>query len=160
MDTPAPTKEHLWLGRLIGDWTFSYDAPDTDNTRTRRIEGTETFRAIGALWVQGDGVSPMAEGGMGVTQITLGWDPLKGRFVGTWLGTMLAYLWVYDGELDSTGQVLSLYSDGPAMDGSGRMEPYKDVITFIDDNTRTLTGHTKDADGNWKAFMSMEYRRR
>ncbi len=160
MDTPTPTKEHRWLGRLVGDWTFSHDAPQTDDARMTKIEGTETFRAIGALWVQGEAVNPMPEGGMAVSQMTLGWDPATGRFVGTWLGSMMPVLWVYDGELDATGQALSLYSEGPAMDGSSRREPYKDVITFVDDNTRTLTGHTKDADGRWKAFMTVEYRRR
>lgn len=160
MDTPTPTKEHRWLGRLIGDWTFSHDAPQTDDARMTKIEGTETFKAIGPFWVQGEAVNPMPEGGMAVSQMTLGWDPAKGRFVGTWVGSMMPTLWVYDGELDASGQVLSLHSEGPAMDGSPRLEPYKDVVTFIDDNTRTLTGHTKDADGAWKAFMTVEYRRR
>jgi hypothetical protein len=160
MKQVQPTREHRWLGRLVGDWTFSHDAPTSDDARLTRIEGTETFRAIGPLWVQGNAVNPMPEGGMAESLMTLGWDPTTGRFVGTWVGSMMPTLWVYDGELDTTGQVLSLYSNGPAMDGSGTLVPYKDEIRFIDDNTRTLTGHTRTPDGNWTAFMTVDYRRR
>jgi hypothetical protein len=161
MNPIAPSKQHQWLGRLIGDWTFSHDAPDTGDARMTKIHGTESYRAIGSLWVQGEAVAPLHDGsGMSVSLTTLGWNPDTGRFVGTWIGSMMPYLWVYDGELDAGGQTLSLYCEGPAMDGSGALVPYKDVITFIDDNTRTLSGHTKDADGRWTAFMTVEYRRR
>jgi len=160
MDPIKPTKEHQWLGRLIGEWTWTHDVPATDDTRVTHLEGTETFRAIGSVWVLGEAVGPMPGGGMSVSLMTLGWDPKKGRFVGTWVGSPMTHLWVYDGELDASGQELSLYSEGPAMDGSENVEPYKDVIRFIDDNTRTLTGHTRAADGIWTAFMTVEYRRR
>jgi hypothetical protein len=161
MEPIHPSKQHLWLGRLIGDWTFSHDAPKTADARLTRIEGTESYRAIGALWVQGEAVAPEHDGsGMSVSITTLGWDPGKGRFVGTWLGSTMPQLWVYDGEIDADGRVLSLYCEGPSMDGTGALAPYKDVIEFLDDNRRTLTGHTKNADGHWTSFMTVEYRRR
>jgi hypothetical protein len=160
MNTFEPTSQHQWLGRLIGDWTWSHDAPKTDNAQMTTVEGTETYRAIGPLWVQGEAVGPIADGGMTVSQTTLTFDPATNRFAGTWVGSMMPYLWIYDGELDASGRRLSLYSKGPSMDGTGGLEPYLDVIEFIDDNTRTLTGHTKDAEGRWKAFMTVEYRRR
>ena len=160
MEQMQPSPEHQWLGRLIGQWTFSHDAPKSDDARITRIEGTEAFRAIGPLWVQGEAIAPMPEGGMSVSLMTLGWDPTKGRFVGTWVGSVMPFLWIYDGELDASGQALSLFSEGPAMDGSSRLVPYKDVIRFVDDNTRTLTGHAQTDDGTWKEFMTVEYRRR
>jgi hypothetical protein len=160
MEQVDPTPQHQWLGRLIGEWTFRHDVPRTDDARVTTIEGTEVFRAIGPLWVQGEAVSPLPDGGMSMSLMTLGWDPAKGRFVGTWVGSVMPTLWVYDGELEPDGQTLSLYSEGPAMDGTSGLVPYKDVVAFIDDNTRTLTGHTKAADGAWSPFMTVEYRRR
>src|SRR5690606_8485414 len=118
--------------------------------RVTKLEGTESYRSVGALWVLGEAVGPTPDGGMSVSLTTLGWDPHKGRFVGTWVGSSMPSLWVYDGELDADGRALSLHSDGPAMDGTDALVPYKDVIEFIDDNTRSLTGHTKTADGRWK----------
>lgn len=160
MQTFSPTHEHQWLGRLVGEWTWLHEVAATETTRVTRLEGTEHYRSVGALWVVGESVGPSPEGGMHVSLTTLGWDPQRGRFVGTWLGSSMPYLWVYDGELDEAGKALSLYSDGPAMDGSSALVPYKDVITFIDDNTRTLTGHAKNSEGRWTEFMRVEYRRR
>jgi hypothetical protein len=160
MEKFEPTKEHQWLGRLIGDWSWSHDVPATGDTRVTHLEGTETYRAIGSLWVQGEAVGPLPDGGVSVALTTLGWDPSKGRFTGTWVGSPMPHLWVYDGELDASGRALALYAEGPAMDGSGTHVPYKDVIEFTDDNARTLTGHTRGADGIWKAFMTVQYRRR
>lgn len=160
MEPVNPTSQHQWLGRLVGDWAWSHDAPQTDEARMTKVEGTETYRAIGPLWVQGEAVGPIPDGSMSVSQTTLTFDPKTGRFVGTWVGSTMPYLWIYDGELDASGRKLSLYSRGPAMDGTAALEPYLDVIEFVDDNTRTLTGHTKDAEGRWKAFMTVQYRRR
>lgn len=158
--TTRPTREHQWLGRLTGDWVWVHEVPATGDTRMTRLEGTEVYRALGPLWVQGESVGPMPDGSAGVSQTTLTWDPQKKRFVGTWIGSMMPHLWVYAGDLDATGQTLSLYSEGPAIDGSDRLEPYKDVIHFLDDNRRTLTGHTRDAAGTWHAFMTVHYTRR
>ena len=160
MEQIQPTKEHQWLGRLIGNWAWSHDAPQTDDARMTKVEGTETYRALGSLWVQGEAVGPLPDGGMSVSQTTLTWDPARKRFAGTWVGSVMPYLWVYDGELDGDGRRLLLHSQGPAMDGTNALIPYLDVIEFVDDNTRTLTGHTKAADGTWAPFMTVEYRRR
>jgi len=160
MDSVTPSPQHLWLGRLIGNWAYTHDAPKTDDARMTKVEGTETYRAIGPLWVQGEAVGPLPDGsGMSVSIMTLGWDPSRGRFVGTWVGSTMPTLWVYEGELDAAGQRLSLYSEGPAMDGTSGLVPYMDVVEFIDDNHRTLTGHTKDAAGRWTQFMTVNYRR-
>ena len=51
--------------------------------------------------------------------MTLGYDPQKKRFVGTWIGSMMTYLWVYDGELDASGKVLTLNAEGPNMQVAG-----------------------------------------
>ena len=51
---------------------------------------------------------------------------------------MMPHLWVYDGELDASGRILSLYSVGPLMDGSGATGDYKDVIEFFSDDQRDL----------------------
>ncbi len=159
MKTSEPTQEHRWLGRLVGNWQWSHDVPDTGDTKVTHLVGREVYRAIGAFWVQGESVGPTPDGGMAVSQTTLTWDPEKGRFAGSWIGSVMPMLWVYDGELDAAKQTLALYSEGPAMDGSGRRVPYRDVLRFVDDNTRTLTGSTRDADGTWREFMTVEYTR-
>ena len=92
--------------------------------------------------------------------MTLGYDVLRKRYVGTWIGSMLAYLWVYDGELSSDGRELVLSAEGPSMAGDGTMAKYQDVITFLSDDHRTLTARVLGEDGEWRPFMTAHYRRK
>ena len=68
-------------------------------------------------------------------------------------------MWIYDGELDAAERMLTLNSEGPSMANDGTMSKYQDVIEFKDDNRRTLTARVLEADGRWKPFMTIEFRR-
>jgi hypothetical protein len=81
--------------------------------------------------------------------LTLGYDPQKQRYVGTWVGSMMTHLWRYDGALDVAGRVLTLNAQGPHMAAEGKMAQYKDVIEFTSDDHRVLTSHMLDEDGQW-----------
>jgi hypothetical protein len=98
--------------------------------------------------------------GAATTMMTLGYDPQKKRYVGTWIGSMMTHLWVYDGELDTAERVLTLDSEGPAMTGEGKMAKYKDVIEFKSNDHRVLTSHVLGDDGKWHGFMTANYRRK
>ena len=158
MKYPVRTKEFEWLLQLVGTWTFEHDSPPVEGQPTGKMTGTETFRAIGDAWVLGEGLTAMPDGHTAVSQMTLGWNPTTKRYEGTWIGSMMAWLWVYAGELDSTGRVLSLYSTGPSMNDDGTIGEYKDVIELVSSDRRTLSGHMKTDDG-WKEFMRVDYRR-
>jgi len=85
-------------------------------------------------------------GGIAATTLmTLGYDPAKGRFVGTWIGSMMTHLWVYDGELDPAGRVLTLNSEGPSMTGDGSFAKYQDIVEFMSDDHRVLTARNATA---------------
>jgi hypothetical protein len=92
--------------------------------------------------------------------MTLGYDPARGKFVGTFVASMMTHLWVYEGTLDSAGKVLTLDTEGPGMAGDGKMVKYKDVIEFKSDDHRTLTSHMLGDDGKWQQFMTAHYRRK
>ena len=155
-----PQKEHLWLHQLVGDWTFESDAP----TPGEKCTGTETVRKVGDLWVVGESRMRMPGGQTGTAIITLGYDPRRERFVGTWVGSMMANMWLYDGELDAAGRVLSLYAEGPSFDEKGNFSDaatsrYRDAIELRPDGGRTFTGSVLTDGGTWKQFMSSSYRR-
>lgn len=154
-----PRKEHEWLNQLLGDWTYEHEAcmaPDGSNVKAT---GVESVRSLGGLWVLCEGQFNMPDGGMGITQMTLGYDPAKKRYVGTFIGSMMTYLWVYDGELDAAAKVLTLDAEGPSFAGDGKMVKYQDIIEFKDANHRTLTSQTLGEDGKWNHFMTAHYRR-
>jgi hypothetical protein len=151
-----PEKEHEWLEKFLGDWTFETEAQSAHPAS----KGTERVRSIGGIWVVAEGQGPMPDGTPATTIMTLGYDTQRKRYVGTWLGSMMTYLWPYEGQVDSTGRILTLDSVGPSMEGDGTTAPYQDVFEFKDDNTRVLTARTKGKDGTWKPVMTAVYRRK
>ena len=102
----------------------------------------------------------MPGGGAATMIMPLGYDPQKQRFVGTWVGSMMTYLWLYDGKLDASEKVLSLESEGVSMTGEDKMASYRDVIEFKSDDHRVMTSHMLGNDGQWHQFVTTHYRRR
>ncbi|MBI4779774.1 MAG: DUF1579 domain-containing protein [Oscillatoriophycideae cyanobacterium NC_groundwater_1537_Pr4_S-0.65um_50_18] len=155
-----PQKEHQWLQKLVGEWTYETEVMMEPNQPPVKSTGTETVRSLGGLWFLAEGQGEMPCGGAATTLMTLGYDPQKQRYVGTWIGSMMTYLWQYDGELDAAATILTLNADGPAMTGEKKLGKYKDVIEFKSDDHRVLTSHMLGDDGQWQHFMTAHYRRK
>jgi hypothetical protein len=158
--TAKPTREHKWLQKFVGDWTYETEAAMEPGGTPQKMTGTESIRALGEIWVQGQGTSQMPDGSPAETQITLGYDPTKKRFVGSWLGTMMTHLWVYDGELSADERTLTLNSEGPSMTEENKRANYRDVFEFKNDDLRTLTAFVQGPDSQWNQFMQMDYHRK
>jgi hypothetical protein len=126
---------------------------------TAKNAGLEVVRSLGGLWTIGEGEAEMPEGGTARTVMTLGHDPRAGRFVGTFVASMMTNLWAYSGTLDEAGKVLTLDTEGPSLDDKGTTK-YRDSIEFIDDNHRVLTSRALGEDGLWHVFMTAHYRRK
>lgn len=153
-------KEHLWLQRLVGEWTYEAEAVMGPGQPPTRSQGTESVRPLGGFWVVGEGQGECPGGGPAHTMLTIGYDPKTERFVGTWVGSMMAHLWVYDGSLDESGKVLTLEAEGPDFAGGGTMAKYQDITEFRSDDHRVLTSRVLGGDGHWNRFMTAHYRRR
>jgi hypothetical protein len=155
-----PQKEHEWLQQLVGDWTMESEADMGPGQPKVKSTGTERVRSLGGMWVIGEGQGEMP-GGAGTAQmiITLGFDPKRNRYVGTWIGSMMHHLWLYDGELDAAKRVLTLNSDGPSFAGDGTMAKYQDIIEIVSTDHRILRSQVLGADGKWTQFMEAHYRR-
>src|SRR5687768_1217309 len=80
-----PEKQHKWLQKFVGDWTFETEAqPGHPGTK-----GTERVRSIGGLWIVAEGQGPMPSGEPATTIMTIGYDTQKKRYVGTFIGSMM-----------------------------------------------------------------------
>lgn len=155
-----PQKEHHWLQKLVGEWTYEHEAVMEPGKPPEKMTGTESVRPLGEVWVSCEGRGEMPGGGTGTTIMTLGYDSAKKRFVGTFIGSMMDNLWIYDGELDPAGNKLTLDSEGPSFSGDGTMAKYRDAIEFKSDDYRVLTAQVLGDDGQWREFMTAHYRRR
>lgn len=155
-----PQKEHQWLQKLVGDWTYEVDATMEPEKPPERLTGSESVRSLGGLWFLAEGQGEMPGGGSATMLMTLGYDPLKARYVGTFIGSMMTHLWVYEGVLDAAGRVLRLDTIGPNMAAEPKMARFQDVIEFKSDDQRSLTSRMFGDDGKWHQFMTANYRRK
>jgi hypothetical protein len=148
-----PQAEHFALERMVGTWDVKSSVTGPDG------EWSETCRSLDGMWCIAEGEGDMP-GGKAKTIMTVGYDPEKGKYVGTWLGTMMGMLWLYEGDLSEDGATLSLYTTGPDCEVEGRTAQYREQIIFQDDDHRLFVSATRQPDGSWKQFQELQYTRR
>jgi hypothetical protein len=164
-----PQAEHQWLQKFVGEWTYESECSMGPGQAPQKFTGTESVRSIGGLWVVGEGRGEMPGGGTATMNNTLGYDTQKRRYVGTFIGSMMTTLWIYDGTVDPSGTVLTLSAEGPrcpgdgspgdGSPGDGKMAKYQDVVTFKGDD-RIFTSSVLGEDGQWHEFVRATYRRK
>jgi hypothetical protein len=150
--------EHEWLQQLVGEWTWESEAPGEPEGGTRPT-GTESVRSLGGFWVLCEGRGETPDGGSMITLMSLGYDGVKGRYVGSFIASMMSHQWLYEGALDESGKTLVLDSEGPSYADETRMAKYKDSIEFVSADHRILSSAYQDDEGNWQQFMRAHYRR-
>jgi hypothetical protein len=155
-----PQNEHRWLEQLAGNWTYEHECDGEPDKPPHKVTGEEAVRSLGGVWILCEGRGEMPGGGIGITQMTLGYDPLKKRFVGTFIGSMMTHLWIYDGVLDAAGKVLTLDTEGPSFTDPTKMIKYQDLIEIKNADYRILSSQTLGEDGQWHPFMTAHYRRK
>lgn len=153
------TKEQEWLQRVVGDWTFVMEAEGAPGEPPIQDSGKETVRSLDEVWIMCENRGPMPDGREVTNIMTIGYDPAKGRFVGTFISSMMTHMWVYEGELDAAGETLTLDTEGPSYTEEGTMAPYRDTIAFRPDGHREHTSSYQREDGSWHKFMTTVYRR-
>ena len=155
-----PHKEHAWFKQLVGDWTMEGEALMGPDQPPMKSKGFETVSMLGEFWMVADGEAEMPGGHKGKMTMTLGYDPRKKRYVGTWVGSMMDLLFVYDGKLDATKKILTLTTEGPSFKNPKKMAKFQDIITIKSKDHRTLTSRVQGDDGKWTQFMTAHYRRK
>ncbi|MBL8889977.1 MAG: DUF1579 domain-containing protein [Planctomycetaceae bacterium] len=153
-----PTSEHQWLSKLVGEWVFESSCSMGPDQPAMLTKGRETVRSLGGLWTIGEANMGSTESD-GRSIMTLGYDPTKKKFVGTFIASMMTHLWPYEGTLDQSGKILTLDSEGPSFATEGAYAKYQDSIEFVDDNHRILSSRMLLPDGQWVAFMEAHYHR-
>jgi Protein of unknown function (DUF1579) len=152
------TRTGQWLQRLAGEWAWEMEAEGQPGEPPIRESGTESVRSLGP-WAICESTGRTPDGGEATSIMSIGYDPERGRFIGTFLSSMMAYLWLYDGELDADGRVLTLAAEGPSYTGEPGTASYRDTIELVSDDHRVHTSAYQAADGSWHQFMTVHYRR-
>jgi hypothetical protein len=157
MEFAKPLPEHEWLQQMVGEWAYEGEAFMGPDKPAEKLSGTESVRSIGGLFVIAEmrGKTP---GGSPCTMVaTLGYDADQKRYVGTWLGSMMTRLWVYECSRD--GDTLHLDSDGPSWEDPAKTARYRDAVEIKSRDERSFWSAIRQPDGSWQRFMSMRFRR-
>ena len=154
-----PQKEHAWLDRFVGEWSYEMDAAVEPGTPQQKFTGTESVRSLGGMWILCEGRGQMPDGTPSTTIMTLGYDPAKQRYVGTFIGSMMTHLWIYQGSVNAAGNTLVLDTEGPSFAGDGSLARYQDTIEWKSNDHRVLTSTCQDGTGKYQHFMTAHYRR-
>ncbi|NNH71356.1 DUF1579 domain-containing protein [Nocardia uniformis] len=159
MKEAKPQVEHEWLHKLLGDWTFEGRMDMGPGNPPKQATGTERFTSLGDFWVRSEGFGPPPEGAPSTWSLTLGYDPKREKFIGTWIGSMMPNMYVYEGVRDGGGRVLTLDAAGPSMTDENKTARYQDIIEFVDDDHWVMRSQVLGEDGAWSQFMETHYRR-
>jgi hypothetical protein len=156
---PGPQQEHQWLQKFVGEWSTHSKASVGPDQPEMECSGTITSRALGGLWV----VNEM-KGSMGEFEIhglqTIGYDPQKEKYVGTWVDSMVNHLWHYEGTVDESGKKLTLEAEGPNHMAGGKLTKFRDAYEFVSDDKIIVTASMQGEDGEWVTFMTGEATRK
>jgi len=133
-EMPQPTAEHGALMETVGTWNVDctyYMGPGEE----MKVQATETVEAVGGFWTVSLFQSEMM-GAPFTGRCTMGYDVRTGKWVGTWIDSMMPNMYVMEGEYDDEGRTLTMLSEGPAPGGSGDLTQYRSTIEKLDDGNR------------------------
>ena len=156
---PEPTKEHQWLNQLAGEWETEAEIFMEPGKPPMKVKGAESSKMVGGFWYVGNVKSTVMEHPMSAV-LTLGYDPEKKRYVGTWVDSMMPHLWTYVGKVDATGKMLTLEAEGPCPGMPGKISKFKETIEIKDKDNRLFTSNMQMDDGSWMKIMNVTYRRK
>src|SRR5687767_548016 len=156
---PKPVKEHEWLQQFVGEWEVEAECVMEPGKPPVKCQGSEAVRSLGGFWIVSEFKSNMM--GMNMdARMTVGYDPTKNKYVGSWVDSCTSHMWKYEGTVDASGNILTLEAEGPNMVKPGATARYKDVTEFKSQDHRVLTSSMQGEDGKWTTFVTMNARRR
>lgn len=157
-EMPKPLKEHEWLERFAGEWTFEGEASCQPGQSPVRFSGRDSARMIGGFWLVSQGKGDSKEMSY-ESLLTLGYDPEKEKYVGSWRDSMSAWLWRYEGTVDAGGAVLTLETEGPSPQDFDARAKFREVTEFKSPDHRVFTSSVLGGDGQWKTVVTIHFRR-
>lgn len=160
MHIPDPQSEHHWLAKFVGEWETESECSPGPDQPPLKTSGSESVRKLGEFWVICEGEGSIPGGTIHRSIITLGYDPAKKKFVGSFVGSAMNMMWVYEGSLDPSGKKITMDTTGPSMMAEGAMAQYQDIFEIVSDDHRILSSRILGPDGKWTDFMTMHYRRK
>jgi len=152
----GPGPEHELLKSDVGTWDASIEinlAPGSPAQVSRGV--TRNRLGCGGLWLITDFLNETTgfEG-----HAICGYDPAKGKYVGTWVDPMRNFLTVSEGTYDPASRTMTMWfeTSGP----QGKPMRWREVTERKDEDTRVWRSIMNGPDGREFEVMKAVYTRR
>lgn len=155
---PQPQREHQWLEQLVGEWDTEAEMTMGPGQPPQKMKGAESGRMIGGFWAVLENKGEFM-GGPFTGILTLGYDPEKKKYIGTWVDSVTSYLWKYEGTVDASGKVLTLETEGPCPEAPGELAKFREVLEIKSKDHKVFTS-AMQKDGEWVTIMTIHYHRK
>lgn len=154
---PQPTAEHQKLTEFAGVWDVTIAFTGEDNKPVKSKGTCVRKQPMGGFWLVDKFQAQMmgqSFSGLGTT----GYDPVKKKYVGTWIDSMTPSIMVTEGGFDKTGKILTMSGMAPGFDGKPVMN--RTVTTIKDRNTHLFQMFAPGPDGKELTMLTITYNRR
>jgi len=151
---PTPGPEHEMLRKDVGTWDATVEMFMAPGAPPEVSKGTETVTMMGGFWQLTEFKSEMMGQpfeGRGAT----GYDPVKKKYVGTWVDTMTPGYYTVEGTYSAATKTLTAVMEGP--DPSGAVTKTKETTEWKDADNRVFTMYGPDGQ---TVGMRISYKRR
>jgi hypothetical protein len=156
---PKPTKEHEGLKEGAGTWNWVGKfrmAPDRPEVE---VKGVETCTMLGGFWlvfdIKTDNFMGMPWHGHG----TLGYDPGKKKYLGTFIDSMSSDRMLGEGTMDAAGKVLTMIWEGKDHE-TGKVAKMRETYETKDKDNAFMTMYKTGADGKEEVAFTITYTRK
>ena len=106
-ELPKPQKEHQWLAQLAGDWEAAIECSMGPGIPPMKSKATQSSEMLGDRWLVATSEGE-AMGQPMTSVLTIGYDPAKKAYVGTFYSSCGNELWTYTGQVSEDGKKLVL----------------------------------------------------
>lgn len=154
---PTPGPEHDVLKQDVGNWDATVETWTAPNTPPSLSKGASTTRLLGGFWVIDDFKADfmgMAFEGHGTT----GYDPIKKKYIGTWVDSMTPGLNISESTWDAKTQTMTGVNEGPGPDG--KPSKTKGVTQWQGADKKVFSMYTPGPDGKDVMMMRITYTRK
>jgi len=147
---PKPGPEHALLKKHVGVWDVDctyFMGPDQPPMKTR---AKETVEMLGEFFTVGRFVANMMGAPFsGIVQ--MGYDTARRKWVASWIDTMTPYYFLFEGEFDASGKVMTMSGlGGDVM--TGGMIRYRTTEEALESGQRRFEMFRETPDGEAKMF--------
>lgn len=150
---PKPGPEHQGLAKAEGTWDCVMEGADMPGTSKG---SSEIKMSLNGFWLVEHLTCDMGGQkyeGHGQT----GYDPIKGKYVSTWIDNMNPAMFVGEGTFDP--KTMTMTTVGDSYDQAGQKIKMRNVTTHKDANTVVFEMFHTGADGKEKKVMTLTYTR-